>query len=183
MRFPRQEVHLDVMNVEKIPVGDPVVDRWVKRLHFVSIVAHLQSAPFAPGWLGLSPLLWDGLTPDGGGEVSTPTLPPSAGFDSLRSPLTGLPSGESISAALRFSGSSAFLSLRAVSSHPGEPVGCVQGSLHRQWQASPSLEDWPLPYSVTRPNRVHFHYGSQVRLGDCSFQRRFGYMLDTYLTC
>jgi hypothetical protein len=154
------------MNVEKIPVGDPVVDLWVKRLHFVSIVAHLQSIPFAPGLLGLSPLLWDCLTPGGGGDGPRQLCPRPPGL----------------------SGSSAFLSLRAVSSHPGEPVGCVQVSLHRQWQASPSLEDWPLPYSVTRPNRVHFHYGSQVRrtglrLGDCSFQRRFGYMLDTYLTC
>ena len=159
MQFVRQEVHLDVVDVQKVPVGDPVVDLWVKRLHLVSIVAHLQSAPFAPGLLGLSSLLWGRPTPDA-------SLTPAPGL----------------------SGSSAFLSLRAVSSHPGEPVGCVQVSLHRQWQASPSLEDWPLPYSVTRPNRVHFHYGSQVRrtglrLGDYSFQRRIGYMLDTYLTC
>ena len=51
------EAYLDVMNVQKIPVGDPVVDLWVKRLHFVSIVVRLQSVPLAPGWLGRSPLL------------------------------------------------------------------------------------------------------------------------------
>ena len=45
------------MNVEKVPVDDPVVDLWVKRLHVVSMVARLQSVPLAPGWLGLSPLL------------------------------------------------------------------------------------------------------------------------------
>ena len=41
MQFPRHEIHLDVVDVQKIPVGDPVMDLWVKRLHFVSIVAHL----------------------------------------------------------------------------------------------------------------------------------------------
>ena len=110
MQFVRQEIHLDVMDVEKIPVGDSVVDLWVKRLHVVSIVARLQSAPFAPGWLGLSPLLWGRPTSGGGGDGPRQlcTLPPD------------------------LSGSLAFLSLRAVSSHPGEPVGCVQVSLHRQ---------------------------------------------------
>jgi len=159
MQFVRQEFHLDRVAVEKAPVGDPVVDLWVKRLHVVSIVAHLQSAPFAPGWLGRSSLLWGCPTP-GGASLPAPDLP----------------------------GCSTSLSLRAVSSHPGEPVGCVQVSLHQQWQASTNPEGWPLPHSVTRPNRVHLRYGSQVRriglrLGDCSFRRRLGYMLDTYLTC
>ena len=166
MQFHRQEVHLNVMDVQKIPVGDPVVDLWVKRLHFVSIVAHLQSVPLAPGWLGLSPLLWGRPTSGGRGDGPRQLCP--------RPP--DLP------------GYSTSLSLRAVSSRPGEPVGCIQVPLHRRWQASSNPEDWPLPLCVTRPNRVHLRYGSQVRrtglrLGDCSFQRRFGYMLDTFLTC
>ena len=49
MQFIRQEVHLDVVDVQKVPVGNPVVDLWVKRLHVVLIVAHLQSVPLAPG--------------------------------------------------------------------------------------------------------------------------------------
>jgi hypothetical protein len=57
MQFVRQEIHLDVMDVQEIPVGNPAVDLWVKRLHVVSIVAHLQSASLAPGWLGRSSLL------------------------------------------------------------------------------------------------------------------------------
>ena len=112
MQFIRQEIHLDVVDVEEFPVGYPVVDLWVKRLHVVSIVAHLQSAPFAPGLLGLSPLLW-----------SRPT------------------SGEALPPAPDLPGYSTSLSLRAVSSHPGEPVGCIQVPLHRQWQASSNPED------------------------------------------
>ena len=65
MQFVRQEIHLDAVDVEKVPVGDPVVNLWVKRLHLVLMVAHLQSAPLAPGWLGLSSLLWDCPTSDG----------------------------------------------------------------------------------------------------------------------
>ncbi len=97
----------------------------------------------------------------------------------------GLPT---LRTATRISGSFASLFPRAVSSHPGEPVGCIQVPLDRRLQASPNPDDWPLPLCVTRPKRVQFCYGSRVRrtglrLGDCSFRRRIGYMLDTYLTC
>ena len=94
---------LDAVNVEKISVGHSVVDFLVKRLHLVSIVAHLQSAPLAPSWLGLSSLLWGCPTSDGA-LPHTPDLP----------------------------GYSTSLSLRAVSSHPGELVGCFQVSLDRR---------------------------------------------------
>ena len=85
-------------------------------------------------------------------------------------------------------GSSAFLSLRAVSNHPERPFRCSRVSLHGRLQASSNLENWPPPLCVTRPNRVHRSYGSQVRLpglrlGDYSFQRQVGYMLDTQLAC
>jgi hypothetical protein len=116
MQFIRQEIHLDVVDIQEGPIGNSVVDLWVKRLHLVSIVARLQSVPFAPGWLGPYSLLLDRPTPGG-------ASPPAPGL----------------------SGSSTSLSLRAVSSQPGEPVGCVRVSLHRQWQASPSLAGWPLP--------------------------------------
>jgi hypothetical protein len=147
------------LQVQIVPVGYSVVDLRVKRLHVVLIVARFQWTPLAPGGLGPSLLLWGPPTP-------------------VRAflPKTGL------------SGSSASLSLRAVSSHPGESASCLQVSLHRRLQTSPSLAGWSPPHSVTRPNRVHFRYGSQVRLsglrlGDCSFRRRVGYMLDTFLSC
>lgn len=135
------------------------MDFWVKRLHFVSIVARLQSIPFAPGGLSPSLLLWDRPTP-------APALLPNAGL----------------------SGSSTSLSLRAASNHPEESAGCSQVSLHRRLQTSSNLEDWSLLHSVTRPNRVHLSCGSQVRLsglrlGDYSFRRRIGYMMDTYFSC
>lgn len=31
MQFVRQKIHLDVMDIQEIPVGDPIVDLWVKR--------------------------------------------------------------------------------------------------------------------------------------------------------
>jgi hypothetical protein len=48
---------LDVMDIQETPVGYPVVDFWVKRLHFVSIVAHLQWGSFAPQALPWLPTL------------------------------------------------------------------------------------------------------------------------------
>ena len=70
-------------------------------------------------------------------------------------------------------GSLADLSTRAVPFHPGEPDECTHPLLHRQWQASASLADWPLPISVTRPIRVRLRYGSRVcrtrlRTANCS---------------
>ena len=60
-------------------------------------------------------------------------------------------------------------------------------SLLQPWQASASLKEWPLPVCVTRLNRVHLCYGLQVRrselrLGDYSFRRPFGYVVDIQLT-
>ena len=134
MQFLRQQFPPHVGDVVETAPGDPVMDLWVKRLHFVSWVARSQQVPFAPGGLGPSLLLWDPPTPDG-------ALPPAPGRP----------------------GSSASLSLRAVSSHPGEPVGCIQAPLDRRWQASASPTDWPPPNCVTRLNQVHLRYGSQVR--------------------
>ena len=61
-------------------------------------------------------------------------------------------------------GSSTNLSLRAVPNHPGKPgdvmlplYSLTGGRLHHLRQAG------RLPTHVTRPNRVHFRYGSQVR--------------------
>jgi hypothetical protein len=51
------------------------------------------------------------------------------------------------------------LSTPAVPNHPGPPSDCMHLLLHRRFQASPSLEGWPRPICVTRPNRVHLRYG------------------------
>ena len=53
--------------------------------------------------------------------------------------------------------------------------------LPRRLQASSSSADWPPPFGVTRPNRVHLRYGSQVcfpgfRQKDYSLPLRFRYM-------
>jgi len=61
------------------------------------------------------------------------------------------------------SGSSTALSARAVSSHPGKPIGFFGSLLPRWWQASPFLGGWPSCISVTRPKRVRLRYGSRVR--------------------
>ena len=99
-----------------------IMDLWVKRLHFVSMVAHLQSIPFAPGWLGLSPLLWVRPTPDGGGDGPRQLCPCPPGL----------------------SGSSASLSLRAVSSHTrsarlGTQATCMRRRVRRN-KAEASME-------------------------------------------
>ena len=107
----RQQLHLGRVPVQISAVGYSVMDLWVKRLHGVWIVARSQSIPLAPGGLGLSQLLWDRPTP-----AWAPL--PSAGL----------------------SGSLASLSLRAASSHPEEPAGCVLVSL--RWQTSASPEAW-----------------------------------------
>jgi len=77
-------------------------------------------------------------------------------------------------------GSSTDLSLRAVPNHPGRSGGC--------WLiSSPPITGFIIfgrlatSMSVTRPNRVHLRYGSQVRFPgfhqpDCSDSLRFRYM-------
>src|SRR5437762_2871178 len=55
------------------------------------------------------------------------------------------------------------LSLRAVPL-PGKLHECFCLLLPHEFQASSSLADWPLSLCVTRPNRVHLRYGSQVHL-------------------
>jgi len=60
------------------------------------------------------------------------------------------------------------LSTRAVSYHPGEQDGCAWLLLHRPFQVSSNLENWPLPNSVTRPKRVRLCYGSRLRLTNTS---------------
>src|SRR5450631_3039829 len=55
--------------------------------------------------------------------------------------------------------------------------------LPRRYQASSSLADWPPPLCVTRPNRVHLRYGSQVcfpgfRQADYAASLRFRYMFE-----
>jgi hypothetical protein len=84
-------------------------------------------------------------------------------------------------------GSSTDLSPCAVPNHPGEPDGCSLPLLHRRYQASSRMADWPLPVYITRPNRVHLCYGSRVRLArlrqaDCSAPRSLGYLLNGQLT-
>ena len=80
--------------------------------------------------------------------------------------------------------SSTNLSLRAVPNYPGKPgdvmlplYSLTGGRLHPLWQAG------RLSLCVTRPNRVHLHYGSQVRLtrlrqADYSAPRSLSYMLN-----
>src|SRR5207249_1709468 len=48
-------------------------------------------------------------------------------------------------------GSFADLCTRAAPFHPEEPNDCSCPLLHRQFQTSSSLADWPLLFSVTRP--------------------------------
>jgi hypothetical protein len=126
----------------------------------------LRSGPFAPRSLPASSLLWACPTPVPARlrVMSFPTPPegcPPTG--------TGLP------------GSSTDLSLRAVPFHPGEPSRCSHPLLPGWCQASASLADWPLSLCVTRPNRVHLRYGSQVHLArlrqlDHSSPRLLGYL-------
>jgi hypothetical protein len=61
-------------------------------------------------------------------------------------------------------GSAADLSTRAALSHPEEFGDCLRPLLHRRYQASSSLADWPLLFSVTRPKQVRLCCGSRVRL-------------------
>src|SRR5262245_9131498 len=61
-------------------------------------------------------------------------------------------------------GSSADLFTRAALSHPEESDDCSRPLLHRRFQASSSLADWPLLFSVTRPKQVRLRCGSRVRL-------------------
>ena len=60
-------------------------------------------------------------------------------------------------------GSSADLSPRAVSNHPGRSDGCSHPLLHRRCQASPLSGGLATFVFVTRPNRVRSRYGSRVR--------------------
>jgi hypothetical protein len=79
-------------------------------------------------------------------------------------------------------GSSTDLSLRAVPNHPGRSDGCLL-------IASPPITGFIIfgrlatSISVTRPNRVHLRYGSQVRFPgfhqtDYSLSLRFRYMYE-----
>ena len=61
-------------------------------------------------------------------------------------------------------GSLTHLSAGAVPNHPGESCRCSCSSLPCRCQASSSPAAWPLPFCVTRPNRVHLRYGSRLRL-------------------
>jgi hypothetical protein len=61
-------------------------------------------------------------------------------------------------------GSFADLSTRAALSHPEEPDDCSRPLLRRRYQASSSLADWPLSFSVTRPKQVRLRCGSRVCL-------------------
>ena len=87
--------------------------------------------------------------------------------DSRTQPVCGYvfphPVGGSPTTGPGLPGSVTDLSTRAVPSHPGKPDDCIHPLLHRRWQASSSLADWPLPSCVTRPNRVRLRYGSRVR--------------------
>ena len=69
---------------------------------------------------------------------------------------------------------------------PESPAG-AHPLLPGGYQASSNPADWPLSIGVTRPNRVHLRYGSQVRRArlrqpDCSGPRSLGYLLNGQLT-
>ena len=83
-------------------------------------------------------------------------FPPPLGSSRLAPAPPGLP------------GSSADLSSRAVSNHPGRPDGCSHPLLHRRWQASPLSGGLATFIFVTRPNRVRLRYGSRLRPGKAS---------------
>src|SRR5436309_6536385 len=78
------------------------------------------------------------------------------------------------------------LSLRAVPFHPGKLHECFCLLLPHESQASSNSADWPLSLGVTRPDRVHLRYGSQVRRTrlrqkDRSSLRSFGYLSNRQL--
>jgi hypothetical protein len=145
-----------------------VVGRLSKRFSLLLTSACSRPGPFAPRSLLASSLLWACPTP-GQSHPRGYVFPQGVGPHCTTLP--GLP------------GSSTDLSTRAVPSHPGKSGGCSYPLLHRRCQASSSWADWPLPLSVTRPNRVRFRYGSRVcrprlRPPDCSDARSVGYLLN-----
>jgi hypothetical protein len=126
-----------------------VVGRWSNRVFPPLTSACFQQGPFAPRSLPASPLLWASPTP-GRCRARGYVFPQIVGCVSASTP-PGLP------------GSSTNLSLRAVPNHPGKPSDVLLPLLHHWWQASPSSAGWPSFIRVTRPNRVHSRYSSQVR--------------------
>jgi hypothetical protein len=114
-----------------------------------------------------SSLVWASPTPGQGRPLVMYSLGPS-GSGCPFPALPGLP------------GSSTDLSLRAVPNHPGRSGECLL-------IASPPISGFIIlgrlatSISVTRPNRVHLRYGSQVcfpgfHQPDCSDSLRFRYM-------
>ena len=95
-------------------------------------------------------LLWAPPTPEQS-RAEGYVFPPPLGSSCLFPAPPGLP------------GSSADLSPRAVSNHPGRPDECSHPLLPRRSQASPPSGGLAAFALVTRPNRVRLRYGSRVR--------------------
>jgi len=126
-----------------------------------------SKAPLLHGRYPVSTLIWASPTPGQGRPSVMYSLGPS-GSGCPFPALPGLP------------GSSTDLFLRAVPNHPERSGGCLL-------IASPLITGFIIlgrlatSTSVTRPNRVHLRYGSQVcfpgfHQPDCSDSLRFRYM-------
>ena len=71
---------------------------------------------------------------------------------------------------------------------PGNPSLAVECLFSDGFRLQQTRQLGHSQFHVTRPNRVHFCYGSLIRLprlrfGDYSFQRQVGYMSDIQLSC
>ena len=84
--------------------------------------------------------------------------------DSLQGPTAGYLFPTAVSAPAGLPGSSTDLSTRAAPSHPEESGDCSCPLLHRRFQASSSLADWPLSPLRNEAETGSLRCGSRVRL-------------------
>ena len=116
-----------------------------------------------------------------GSTVITRFLATMGPSDSRQGPAKSYLFPTAVYAPAGLPGSLTDLSTRAALSYPEEPDDCSRPLLRRRFQASSSLADWPLLFSVTRPKQVRLRCSSHVRLArlrqrDYSHARLLGYL-------